>query len=324
MKYWMSLLAGVLLGVVVTQAAPPSMVVQQPHYPTVRDSIRQAQLAEKKRLEDSIKRVGDALAMQYIGLPDPNRPNAFADSLRRHVIVQNGDFMTWLAFANQLAQRMETDAKRAGREPWVLAAIGLLLFFLGLVRVSFPSEVLSIIQAFYNDRMLLQVNKEDTLYSSWPFVFLYILFGFSVGLFIYLCRVHYTGGMHNGPERFLGISLFVMLLFVLKIIATRLIGFIFDLRRVVREYVSILYLSYFNAALVFLPIILVLSLVPRTSVVWIIPAALVIVLCLFVFRFAKTARNLLTNYPFSKFYLFTYLCCLEIAPILILVKILGN
>src|SRR5690606_28792478 len=117
---------------------------------------------------------------------------------------------------------------------------------------------LSIIQAFYNDRMLLQVNKEDTLYSSWPFVFLYILFGFAVGLFIYLCNVHYTGvSYHNGIERFLGISLFVMALFILKIIATRLLGFIFDLQRVVREYVSILYLSYFNAALVFLPIVLV-------------------------------------------------------------------
>src|SRR5690606_6483701 len=135
--------------------------------------------------------------------------------------------------------------ERPRREPWVLGAIGLLLLFLGIVRVSFPSEVLSIIQAFYNDRMLLQVNKEDTLYSSWPFVFLYILFGFAVGLFIYLCSLHYTGAdRYNGIERFLGISVFVMMLFILKIIATRLLGFIFDLQRIVREYISILYLSY--------------------------------------------------------------------------------
>src|SRR5690606_20225108 len=130
-------------------------------------------------------------------------------------IVQNGDFMAWLAFANRLEQRIGTDAERPGREPWVLVAIGLLLLFLGLVRVSFPNEVLSIVQAFYNDRMLLQVNKEDTLYSSWPFVFLYILFGFAVGLFIYLCNAYYSGGGHDGMERFLGISLFVMLLFIL-------------------------------------------------------------------------------------------------------------
>lgn len=325
MKYWVLLLTVVLAVVVAAQATTAGMAVQQTRYRSVQDSIRQTQLAEKTRLADAMKRVGDSLAMQYIGLPNPERPNQFADSLRRHLIVQNGDFLAWLAFAHRLEQTIETDAERPSREPWVLATIGLLLLFLGIVRVSFPTEVLSIIQAFYNDRMLLQVNKEDTLYSSWPFVFLYILFGFAVGLFIYLCNLHYTGAGHqNGVERFLGISLFVMALFILKIIATRLLGFIFDLQRVVREYVSILYLSYFNAAMVFLPIVLVLSLVPRTYVVWVVPAAFIIVLCLFVFRFAKTARNLLTNYPFSKFYLFTYLCCLEIAPILILVKVLGN
>jgi len=323
MKYWMLLVAGVLLAVAVAQTATAGMAMQQPPYRSVQDSIRQAQQAAKIRLADSIKRVGDSLAMQYIGLPDPDRPNAFTDSLRKDVIVQNGDFMTWLAFANRVEQSIQTDAARPSREPWVLAAIGLLLLFLGIIRVSFPNEVLSIVQAFYNDRMLLQVNKEDTLYSSWPFVFLYILFGFAVGLFIYLCNAHYAVG-YNGIERFLGISVFVMLLFILKIIATRLLGFIFDLQRVVREYVSILYLSYFNAALVFLPIILVLSLVPRSYVVWVVPAALIVVICLFIFRFAKTARNLLTNYPFSKFYLFTYLCCLEIAPVLILIKVLDN
>lgn len=324
MKHWMFLLAGVLLGVAAVQTASPSMAMQQPRYRSVQDSIRQAQLAEEIRQADSIKRAGDSLAMQYIGLPDPNRPNAFTDSLRQHLIVQNGDFMTWLAFAQRLEQGIETDAERPHRESWVLATIGLLLLFLGIIRIAFPSEVLSIVQAFYNDRVLLQVNKEDNLYSSWPFVFLYILFGFTAGLFVYLCNVYYAGSGHHGIDRFLGISLFVMLLFILKIITTRLLGFIFDLQRMVREYVSILYLSYFNAALVFLPIVLVLSLVPRAYAVWVIPTTLVIVGGLFIFRFAKTARNLLTNYPFSKFYLFTYLCCLEIAPILILVKVWEN
>ncbi|MFB2120762.1 DUF4271 domain-containing protein [Parapedobacter sp. 2B3] len=327
MKYWhwVPLLVWAMAGVAVVHAAPISVAMQQTRYRSPQDSIRQVQLAEKIRLADSIKRVGDSLAMQYIGLPNPHRPNAFADSLRKQVIVQNGDFMTWLAFMHRLEQGIETDAERRGREPWVLATIGLLILFLGIVRVSFSNEVLSIIQAFYNDRVLFQVNKEDTLYSSWPFVFLYILFGFAVGLFIYLSsEPHGYSSMQQGVERFFGISLFVMALFILKIIATRLLGFIFDLRRVVREYVSILYLSYFNAALVFLPIILVLSLSPRSYAAWVVPAAFFIVCCLFVFRFAKTARNLLINYPFSKFYLFTYLCCLEIAPILILVKVLGS
>ncbi len=290
-----------------------------------QDLARLARLAEERRLADSVKRIQDSLAMQYIGFPDPGRANQFADSLRQQVVVEKGNFMRWLEFARSLEQEIETDSEKAGREQWVIIAIGILLLLLGIVRVSFPNEVLSIIQGFYNDRVLSQINKEDTLYSSWPFVFLYVLFGFAVGLFIYLCNRYYLGnGYNQGVDAFLGISIFVMALFVLKIIVTRFLGLIFDVQRIVREYVSILYLSYFNAALMFLPIVMVLSLVPQAQMSWIIPATLVLVLCLFIFRFAKTASGLLTNYRFSKFYLFMYLCCLEIAPVLILVRVLGN
>ncbi|WP_257658401.1 DUF4271 domain-containing protein [Parapedobacter lycopersici] len=303
------------------QGAPLTAVQQ----PSVRDSLRQAALLEKLRLADSIRQVQDSLTMQYIGLPDPDRPNHFADSLRDVLVVKNGDFMGWIAFTNRLAAQLKPGNDRAGRDPWVIVTIGLLFLFLGIVRLAFPNEVMSIIQAFYNDRMLMQINKEDTLYSSWPFIFLYILFGFVTGMFLYHYNLYYLGHARaHGVNVFLGISLFVIVLFVLKIIVTRLLGFVFDLQRMVREYVAVLYLSYFNAALVFLPIVLALSLLPVRDMLWVIPVSLILVLALLIFRFVKTANNLLGSYRFSKFYLFMYLCCLEIAPVLILIKVLDK
>ncbi|SFB77624.1 protein of unknown function [Parapedobacter composti] len=300
--------------------APCKGSIQQPV-----DSLRQAQLAEKKRVADSIKRVQDSLMWQYIGLPDPDRPNRFADSIRKLVVVEGSDFIGWIAFARSLEAQLEPDNLKAVRERWVMAIIGLLLLLLGIVRAAFPNEVISIFQAFFNDRVLLQINKEATLYSSWPFVFLYILFGFGVGLFIYLCNLYYLPAEKSaGFEAFLSMSVFVMVLFILKIIITRFLGFVFDIQRIVREYVSVLYLSYFNAALVFLPIVFILSLVPQDQMLWVIPMALLTVLALFTFRFIKTANSLLTSHRFSKFYLFMYLCCLEIAPVLILIKVLDN
>jgi hypothetical protein len=296
----------------------------QSHDFQAQDPIRQARLAEKKRVADSIKRVQDSLTMIYIGLPDPDRPNRLADSLRKLVVVEKGDFMRWITFARTLEKQVEPDAEKASREQWVLAVIGMLLLLLGIVRAAFPNEVISIFQAFYNDRMLLQINKEDTLYSSWPFVFLYVLFGFTLGLFIYLANNYYLANSDRGFQTFFGISVFVMMLFILKIIATRFLGFVFDVQRIVREYVSVLYLSYFNAALVFIPIVLILSLIPRDHMLWVIPLTLLAVCSLFAFRFIKTANSLLSSHRFSKFYLIMYLCCLEIAPVLILIKVLGN
>lgn len=291
---------------------------------SVRDSIRQAQLAEKIRLADSVKRVQDSLTMAYVGFPDPGRRSLLVDSIRKLVVIEAGDLLSWIASARSAEMRLDAGQVKARREPWVIFVTGLLLLLLGIVKVAFPSQVISIVQAFFNDRMLLQINKEDTLYSSWPFIFLYMLFGFAVGLFVYLCNRFYLALDGHGIEAFLTISFLVMAMFIVKILFTRFLGFVFDLQRIVREYISILYLSYFNAALVFLPIVLVLSLVPQNQLVWLIPFTLCLVLGLFIFRFSKTANGILTNYRFPKFYLFTYLCCLEIAPILILIKVLGN
>ncbi len=325
MKYFLPIIMALFAGLASTHlTAKGSPAIQLPQW-AVRDSIRQAEIIEKKRLADSIKHVKDSLTMYYIGVPDQNRPNQLLDSLRKLVVVESGDFMGWLAFMRTLDENIETDIEKTSRERWIIVVIGLLLLFLGIVKIAFPGEVTSIIQAFYNDRVLLQIDKEDTLYSSWPFVFLYILFGFSVGLFIYQYNLYYVGDKKTHDiETFLGISFFIMLLFALKIVVTRFLGFVFDIQRVVREYISILYLSFFNAAIVFLPVIVVLSLVPQNHILWIIPATLFIVLCLFVFRFVKTANNVLAGHRFSKFYLFVYLCCLEIAPVLILIKVLGN
>src|SRR5690606_30203999 len=213
-----------LLAVVVCFAPPhawamPATVRQAS--PSTVDSIRRAAALEKQRLADSLQQNQDSLVMLYIGRPDANRPNRFADSLRKVLIVENGDFMRWITFANQLDKQLKPHDEKAARDRWIIVSVGLLFLFLGIVRAVFPNEVMSIIEAFYNDRLLLQINKEDTLYSSWPFIFLYILFGFVTGMYLYHYNLYYLGqGNADGIQTFLGISVFVIVLFIVKIAVT--------------------------------------------------------------------------------------------------------
>src|SRR5690606_39519093 len=75
-------------------------------------------------------------------------------------------------------------------------------------------------------------------------VFLYLLFGFTIGLFLYLVSTFtQLGGIAEGFNLYLIFSISIMVLFSLKIITLRFIGFLFDVPRLVREYVSILYRS---------------------------------------------------------------------------------
>lgn len=261
---------------------------------------------------------------RFYTAPEPARPNLLLDSLRQLLTVQQGDFMRWVGYANSLQEPQPAGTPKAHREAWILGSFGLMLLFFGIIKTAFPGETTQIVQAFYNDRVLAQVNKEDNLFSSWPFVFLYILFGFSCGLFLYLVSAHFLGSRAPlGFQGFLWISVFVLALFSIKIFATRMLGIVFEAKRLVREYISVLYLCYFNASLVFIPAILMLSLATNEQSYYIIWVVLCVIFGLFAFRLLKTGSTILEKYRFPKFYLITYLCTLEIVPMLILMKVLA-
>ena len=272
---------------------------------------------------DTLSSPPEAIGRFYLA-PDAARPNLLLDSLRQLITVERGDFLRWLAYANSEQEATAAGSPKAHRQPWILGVFGLMLLFFGITRAAFPAESTQIVQAFYNDRVLAQVNKEDNLFSSWPFVFLYVLFGFSCGLFLYLVSAHFVGVYRPlGFQGFLWISFFVLALFSIKIFVTRMLGIIFEAKRLAREYISVLYLCYFNASLVFIPAILMLSLATHDHSQYIVWAVLCIVLGLFAFRLSKSGSALLEKYRFPKFYLIAYLCTLEIVPMLILVKVLA-
>src|SRR5690606_30846642 len=76
-------------------------------------------------------------------------------------------------------------------ELWVLAFVGLLLFVFALLKNSFSKQLHSIVQSFFSNRVLNNLNKEDNLFTSWPFLLLFIQFGFTIGLFFYLVTQYY-------------------------------------------------------------------------------------------------------------------------------------
>jgi hypothetical protein len=292
-----------------------------------RDSLRLARIQawkdSVKAVKDSIKAVRDSLKIAGIKAPDPNAHSVFLDSLIDLYRVRDVNFGAWVKKFPKQVNRHDLGTMRSKGEPWVPAAITVLLLFFAILKNAFSKELRVIIQSFYSNRVLAQISKEDTLFNSWPFIFLYILFGFTIGMFLYLCGKYYQlTYSYTGLQWFFYLSLIVLSLFTLKIIFLRLLGFLFDVQRMVREYVSILYLSYFNAAILFLPLVIAFSLTPFRFALVYIYIAVMLICGIFFFQFLRAGANILSNYRFPKTYLFLYLCALEICPLLILIKAL--
>ncbi|WP_134088345.1 DUF4271 domain-containing protein [Olivibacter sp. XZL3] len=296
----------------------------------VQDSARFARALEKQRVKDSLERRADSLAllrdsirMMYIKPLPMDSKNQFLDSLKKVYIIDDGNTLLWGKHVAYTGSK-QLGARKVYRPRWILYAVFALFLFFALIRLSFMKDLEAIATSFYNNRVLLQISKEDNLITSWPFVFLYLLFGFTIGLFLYLYSVYGQLQFSHSPMSvFFTIAALVLVLSVVKILITRAIGFVFGIQKLVRDYISILYLSYFNAAIIFLPLLLVLSLAPTEYIrVWLIVSCLVGLL-VFAMQLLRASNTVLKSYQFSKFYLFIYLCTLEVGPILILIKLLG-
>jgi len=294
-------------------------VPDRPSY-RIQDSVT---LARRQAYRDSVKHVQDSLSIAWIKTPDPYRPNRFADSLINLYKVENLNFNAWAAKLPKKINRYDEGRLLKKGENWVIVSILFLLVFFALIKFFFSRELTTIIRSFFSNQALWQINKEDNLYNSWPFVFLYLLFGLIIGMYLYLTSRHLgISYSMQGFELFLGLSAFIILLFTAKIIVLRLLGFLFDISRLVREYVSILYLSYFNSALLFLPLIIAFSLTPDRHADIYGYAGIMILIAVFVLQFLRAGANILTNHRFPKVYLIVYLCALEFCPVIILFKAL--
>lgn len=294
--------------------------VVQARVPKLADSVGRVQNVANS---DSLKRVSDSLAVMYIKYPDPNRKNRFIDSLMQLYQVKNLDFIAW---AKQFGRPINHDGEgklRKHGQSWVLVVILCLVLGFAVLRIAYRNDINMLMNAFFDHRFLAQQTSAGGFFTSWPFMLLFVLFGFTIGMYLYLIgsylQLSYAFG---GVEWYVILSLLIMGLLILKVYVLRFLGFVLMVQKAVRVYTSILFLSYFHAALLFLPLIVAFSLSSSAYAVLFIYAGMAIALFITVFQAIRGAIHVLSHYQFSKLYLFIYFCALEICPMLVLIKVL--
>ncbi len=286
----------------------------QPRVYTVLDSV-----AAAMRLHE--QQVSDSLAHIFVNQPDARRHSQFLDQMfALHVYKGYGFLSMPLATTHILRE----GRSRRTRDQWVLSIIIGLLLYTALLNRVMSKDVGNVLQSFYNKRILSQVSKEEGMINSWAFLGLFILFGFTFGLFIYQLAayksVFYT---ISGVRLFVSFAVVIIALFAVKLILLRFIGFVFDISRLVGEYISVLYLTYFNITFVFLPVSVCFSLLAAEYIPYMLYTALLLIVVIFVWQYLRSSVGIISSFRFHKFYLFIYLCALEICPVLILIKALN-
>lgn len=263
-------------------------------------------------------------SLEYI-YPDPNRVNKLAENLRRELIVTNGDFITWLNFSGKRYEKTHMDVSipsiKTSRPTWILIVTGILFLSISLVRVVFLIDFKYLARALYDSRALEHFVKEGNITTAWAYIFLFWISCFSLGLFLTI--IFGLGGLAElSVFTFLKTSILIIAVLTAKLLLIRFVSMVFDLGNFIAEYITVLYILYFNIGVVLIPFLLAVTLLPFKYFSLIIALFTVLVVLLLIYTLFKTALHLFKLVRFSIFYLIIYLCTFEIAPFLILVKVL--
>jgi hypothetical protein len=303
-----------------------AQIVEQPV-----DSLAAANNRIRWRARDSAflarqKFVTDSIMTHTWLFPDSaiNRHMIMDSILKANVYGKSNLINRYKDYSSRQISRYRLGSPVPKGQLWVPAMVILLLLLFAGLKVSFAKQLQTIVQSFFSNRILNNLNKEDNLFTSWPFLLLFIQFGFTVGLFLYLVsQFYHISFPGTGFQFYISISVLIVVLYILKIVILRILGHLFNVQKPVNEYVTILYLSYFNLSLVFIPLVIAFALSPLKYGPYYIAISFVLLCIIFAFQFIRAGINILSHHRFSKVYLFLYFCALEICPILILIKAIG-
>jgi hypothetical protein len=279
----------------------------------VLDSVILATEARRRYVQDSI-------AMQYIKYPDSTMVSQAAQQFIKDNLYHGFQFLD-IPFKSK--SNLRNGHLRQPRDQWVVIMIIGLLLYTALLNIFMHKDLWYVVSSFYSKRAV-QITKDDAQINFWAFVGLFLLFGLTFGLFLYQLAAYKSIFYSvSGFRLFASLVVLILIIFALKFLILKFIGFVFDIQKVVTEYVSVLYLTYFNIAFLFLPLTCCIILLAAQFIPILLVSAVVLTVIIFTWLYLRSSINIISSFRFHKFYLFIYLCALEICPVLILIKALN-
>ena len=209
-----------------------------------------------------------------------------------------------------------------GKEAIFYSLVGLLIFF-ALIKNSFYRYMQDMFKIFFRTTVKPRQIKDQLVQSPLPSFLLNVFYLLSAGMFITLVLQYYQMGNQYG---FWWLYLYAVAALVgiygVKFLTLKLLGWIFQVREAIDAYIFIVFTTNKVIGMAVLPFIIILAfsygLVNQVSFL----LGITIVLALLAYRFFLSYVSIHRQINISLFHFFLYLCAFEIAPLLLINKLL--
>ena len=199
----------------------------------------------------------------------------------------------------------------------------LMLFYFAIVKLFFAKYLGNLLALFFRASMRQQQLREQVLQSPFPSLLLNNLFIFSGGLYgAFLLRYYHFGNPDSFWFHFLYCTILLAVLYLLKFLVLKLTGWIFNINHTVDNYLFIVFLTNKIIGVFLLPFLVILSFAGPLMTEISVTLSIIMVCLFYIYRFIGGYSTLYKEIKISGLHFFLYLCALEIAPLLLIYKVL--
>lgn len=207
---------------------------------------------------------------------------------------------------------------------WFTLTLAVLLAFFAWLRFSGTKILRQLVQAFLGNNISNQFVRDENVLVQRLSIMLQFVFYISAGLFLYLVSYRFIWPFAfpvEGFLRFTMLTLMVAAVYSLKMVLVKGMGELFGIQRAVSQY--LFHLALFNnmLGLALYPMLLVAVYVAAIHMKTILLAGLVLIIILFIYRMVRSYQIWRSMKGVPLFYLILYFCTLEMAPVMILIRL---
>jgi hypothetical protein len=198
-----------------------------------------------------------------------------------------------------------------------------ILFYFALIRIFFEKYFNNLMTLFFRVSLRQQQIREQVLQTPLPSLLLNLLFVFTSGLFACFL-LHYSrfGSVINFWILYLNSMLLIGTLYFFKFLILKFCGWVFSISRATDTYIFIVFLVNKMLGIFLLPFLILITFSSSETREIFITISLAMIFVLLAYRVLAAYRPIRNEIKLTPFHFFVYLCAFEIAPLLLIYKVL--
>lgn len=198
-----------------------------------------------------------------------------------------------------------------------------LIFYFALIRLFFGKYLDNLISIFFRVTLRHQQIREQMLQTPLPSLLLNILFIISASLYSAFIVQHYGFSPFSSIWPMFGYCILaVTVIYLAKFLFLKITGWIFNVSSATDTYIFIVFLVNKMIGIFLLPVLVLLAFPKSVIYSGAITLSYILLVLLFFYRFFISYRPVRNEIKVNRFHFFIYLCAFEIAPLLLIYKVL--